>query len=508
MTLPIREFAEQAFSRTAAAPLVSGNSVRILKDAKENYPAWLEAIGGAERSIHFESFIIHEDEIGLQFAQVLSAKAQEGVRVRLIYDWLGAFGKTSRRFWERLRKAGVEVRCFNPPRFESPLSWISRDHRKMIAVDGRTAFVTGLCVGRAWVGDPDRSIEPWRDTGIEVRGPAVSDIEHAFADVWAATGHPFPPDELPERSSIPPPGEVALRVVASVPNTAGLYRLDQLIAALARNSLWLTDAYYIGLTPYVQALRAAATDGVDVRLLVPGATDIPVLRAVSRAGYQPLLEAGVRVFEWNGPMLHAKTAVADGRWARVGSTNLNLSSWMGNYELDVAVEDEVFGRAMEQMYLEDLTHSTEVVLTERHRVRLAQKRPKRPLRQGRRGGGSIGRVGVGAVRISNAVGAAITSHRILGPAEAKMMFNGGVILLGLALVMVIWPRWVTVPFALLSGWLAVSLFIRAYRLRKKRGGETGDFAGIKGTGSIPMAPVAKRRGKRKRGRENTTKLPL
>src|SRR5678815_4298680 len=144
--------------------------------------------------------------------------------------------------------------------------------------------------------------------------------------------------------------DVALRVIATVPNTAGLLRIDQLVAGLARRTLWLTDAYYAGTTPYVQALRAAARDGVDVRLLVPGATDIPTIRLVSRAGYRPLLEAGVRVFEWNGTMLHAKTAVADEKWARIGSTNLNIASWLGNCELDVVVEDEAFGRNMEEMY--------------------------------------------------------------------------------------------------------------------------------------------------------------
>ena len=162
---------------------------------------------------------------------------------------------------------------------------------------------------------------------------------------------------------------MCVRIVASVPATAGMLRLDQLVAALARKRLWLTDAYYAGTTTYVQALRAAAKDGVDVRLLVPNGTDIPLLRPLSRAGYRPLLEAGVRVFEWNGTMLHAKTAVADGHWARVGSTNLNIASWFGNCELDAVVEDESFAREMEEMYLEDLANATEVVLDEKRKVR-------------------------------------------------------------------------------------------------------------------------------------------
>ena len=464
----IRLLAEQAFSRVAGAPLVQGNSVRILKDAKENYPAWLDAMSSAKKSICFENYIIREDRIGYQFADVLAGKARDGVKVRLIYDWLGALGKTSRRFWRRLKEAGVEIRCFNPPRFESPLGWLIRDHRKMISVDSRIAFVTGLCVSSMWVGNPKRSIEPWRDTGIEVQGPAVIDIEHAFADVWAATGAPFTKEELLERNNISAVGNVTLRVVATVPSMAGLYRLDQLIAALARHSLWLTDAYFVGVTPYVQALKSAAMDGVDVRLLVPSSTDIPILRGISRAGLKPLLEAGVRIFEWNGPMMHAKTAVADSRWARIGSTNLNLSSWIGNYELDVAVEHERFAQEMEQMYLDDLKHSTEIILSKRYKVRPIQRMPRQSLIQRRFAGGSVSRVGAGALSIGSTVGAAITNHRLLGPAEARVMIVAGILGLAFTFAFILWPRWVTIPLALFSGWLAISFFIRAHKLHKKK----------------------------------------
>ncbi len=470
----LRLLAEQAFSRTAGAPLIPGNSVQILKNASENYPAWLSAMRSAKKSIHFEIYLITEDDIGNQFAEVLASKASEGVRVRLIYDWLGSLGKASSKFWRRLRSAGVEVRCFNPPRIDHPLGWLSRDHRKMVVVDSTIGFVTGLCVGRMWAGFPERSIEPWRDTGVLVKGPAVADVEHAFADVWATMGAPLPEEEIPQRSTIHPEGDMTLRVVASVPNTTGLYRLDQMIAAMARESLWLTDAYFVGIAPYVQALGAAARDGVDVRLLVPGTTDIPVLGALSRAGYQPLLEAGVRVFEWNGSMLHAKTAVADGRWARIGSTNLNLSSWLGNYELDVAVEDEGFAQSMERMYLEDLERSTEIVLSGNHKVRLAQKRPKRPPRMKGRAQGSIGRAGVGVIRVGSVVEAAISNRRTLGPAEAKITLGAGIILLALAVMAVLRPEWIAVPFALISSWFAIALLLRAYRLRPRRGKDTGE----------------------------------
>ncbi len=471
----IRLLAEQVFSRTACAPLERGNSVRILKDARENYPAWIEAISQARAFVHFESYIIYDDDVGAGFADLLARKAREGIRVRVLYDWLGALGKTSRRFWSRLRAEGVEVRCFNRPHFDSPFSWLTRDHRKMISVDGEIAFVTGLCVGRKWVGDPARSVDPWRDTGVAIRGPAVADVDLAFSQMWEILGEPLPSDELRDPETIPPAGDVALRVVASIPNTGGLYRLDQLIAALARNSLWLTDAYFVGATPYIQALRSAALDGVDVRLLVPGSTDIPILRAISRSGYYPLLEAGIRVFEWNGPMMHAKTAVADGRWARVGSTNLNLVSWIGNYELDIAVEDEGFAEAMEEMYLEDLSRATEIVLSE-HNVRPVQKRPRWSRGQKKLGSGSVSRAGVGAIRIGSAVGAAITNRRILGPTEAKIMLFVSIALLVLSAVSVIWPRLIGIPAAFLGIWLAISLGIRAYKLYEKHTRDRGEFS--------------------------------
>jgi cardiolipin synthase len=458
---------EEAFARASGVPLVTGNDVRLLRDAGENYPAWLEAIAAARRTIHFESYIIHDDETGQEFARALAAKAGAGVRVRVIYDWLGAVGKTSHRFWRELREGGVEVRCFNPPGLLSPFAWLSRDHRKMLAVDGQVAFVTGLCVGRAWVGDPARGVEPWRDTGIALRGPAVADLERAFARMWAQAGPPIPSAELPAKDAVPAAGDVAVRVIAGMPGTAELYRLDQLIAAAARRTLWLTDAYFVGTTAYVQALRAAARDGVDVRLLVPGAGDIWILRGLSRAGYRPLLEGGVRVYEWNGPMLHAKTAVADGRWARVGSTNLNLQSWIGNWELDVAVEDESFAARMEDMYLDDLGRATEITLTRRARVVRTADVPRLPTRRP----GSAGRAAAGAVSIGSAVGAAMTGRRVLGPAEARIMAAAGIALLILGLLAAVWPRLIAVPLAAIAIWLAVSLLIRAWTLRRERAEE-------------------------------------
>jgi cardiolipin synthase len=461
----VRELANQLFSRASGAPLREGNRVTLLKDASENYPAWLNAIGSARHSIAFEMYIIHEDEQGLRFADALLRKAGEGVDVRLLYDWMGGFRKTSARFWNRLRTGGIDVRCYNPPRFDRPLGWLSRDHRKTIIVDGTIAFVTGLCVGRMWAGDPLRHIDAWRGTGIEVRGPAVADIDAAFTETWAAaSGDPLP--VTPAREAPSPAGDVGLRVVATIPNTAGLFRVDQLVAAMARKTLWLTDAYYAGTAAYVEALRGAARDRVDVRLLVPGSSDIPLIRPFSRAGYRPLLEAGVRLFEWNGSMIHAKTAVADGRWARVGSTNLNIASWLGNRELDVIVEDEPFARQMEQMFLQDLRNATEVLL-QRNRVR-APGAPAGRHGVATSGGGSGGRVAAGALRVGNTVAAAVANTRVLGPVEANIALIAVGILAAVAALAFTYPRVTAYPIGILAAWLAAALLYRAMQLYRNR----------------------------------------
>jgi cardiolipin synthase len=455
--------AEQAFSRAAGAPLVQENRIQLLRNAQENYPAWLAAIASANETVNFESYIIHADDIGQRFAELLCAKARDRVRVRVIYDWFGARGASSWGLWRRLRQAGVEVRCFNPPRLDSPLGWLSRDHRKTITVDGRIGFVSGLCVGQSWVGDRKRGIEPWRDTGVVIEGPAIFDLEQAFAAMWAGLGAPMPKEDLvPESSAIPPAGDMALRIVPTLPGKAGLYRIDQLIAAMARRSIWLTDAYFLGTPSYVEALGAAARDHVDVRLLLPRTSDIPIVRSMSRVGYRALLEAGVRVFEWKGSMLHAKTAVADARWARVGSTNLNLASWMGNCELDVIVEDESFAHQMEEMYLADLSNSTEIVLRSKHKVQPLEKR-ERQVSQVGSARGSAGRAATGVLAIGSTVGAAFTSQQRLGPAEIPALALAAALLLGIAAIAVHWPRAISIPVAVLGAWTALTLLLRILR---------------------------------------------
>lgn len=466
-----RLFAEQALSRSAGAPLIGGNAVELLIDAQAHFDAWHKAVAAARRHVLFENYIIRDDRIGRAFRDALVERARAGVFVAVIGDWGGCLGQSRSSFWTPLREAGGHVRIYNPPRLGSSFGWVSRDHRKVLTVDGEVGFLSGVCLSEKWLGDPARDVPPWRDTGVMLRGPAVAEIEHAFADSWREAGEPLPDD--PRLAAIVTPadaGTVSLRVIATQPSTAGMYRLDQMVAAMATKTLWLTDAYFVGVAPYVQALSAAARDGVDVRLLVPGTSDIPMVASMSRSGYRPLLKAGIRVFEWNGSMLHAKTAVADGRWARVGSSNLNIASWLSNREIDVAIEDDAFATQLAAQYEKDLLNATEILLHPKRRrsgnerVRSSAPHPPRP----RHGGGSSSRAAAGALRIANTVGAALSQHRVLGDTETGPLLAGFIAALVLTVVAVLWPAVIAWPLALIGAWFTVNLGVSWSTLRQKR----------------------------------------
>jgi len=465
----VRPLAEQALSRAAGAPLSCGNAIELLIDARANFDAWLGAIRSARRSVFLANYIIRADAVGHAFLDALTERARAGVYVCVMRDWLGCLGQSGTRFWKPLLEAGGHVRVWNPFDPLSPFGWVNRDHRKLVSVDGRIAFISGICISGKWLGDPKRKVPPWRDTGVALRGPAVAEIEAAFAATWNVGGEPLPREALTDEVTMPHVGEVALRVIATHPSSAGMYRLDQMIAALARERLWLTDAYFVGIAPYVRALTNAAEDGVDVRLLVPGTSDLPPVAAISRSGYRPLLAAGVRVFEWNGSMLHAKTAVADARWARVGSTNLNLASWMGNCEIDVAVEDEDFACTLAAQYERDLENSTEIVLSKRRVRRDPQSPPRERGARGKPGTrGSAGRGAAGALRLAHTVGAVLNERRLPSGGETGPLLGGALALLILTAIAVLWPRVIAWPLAAFALWIALGLAVRWVRVRRRR----------------------------------------
>ncbi len=352
---------ERILGRVSDAPLREGNRLELLRNGPDTYDDWLGAIARAERWIHLDNYIFENDEIGHRFADALSAKAAEGVRVRVLHDWFGCLD-VPRSFWRGLREAGVEVRAVNPPASGPPLGAIRRDHRKLIAVDGEYASTGGVCISDGWMVHSQETGLPYRDTAVSVRGPAVADIDRAFAGVWDETAEKLPDDERPDAKDIQAAGEKTVRLIVQEPRRMRTLRMLELITAGVEERLWITDPYFLSMPILTQSLMATARDGVDVRVLTPATNDIAWIGRASRAGYRQFLESGVRIFEYGGPMIHAKTLVADGWWSKVGSTNLNFSSLFANWEIDLVVEDTDFAAQMEQLFEDDVSNSREVRL--------------------------------------------------------------------------------------------------------------------------------------------------
>ena len=355
----------RALDRATGARPIPGNIVHHIADSRHALEAMLDMIAGAQRTIHFENYIIHDDRTGSRFAAAWAERARAGVRVRVLYD---AFGcrSTSGSFWRELRSSGVDVRPFRPIWSSGPIAAFSRDHRKLLVVDGERAITGGLCIGDEWAGDHDAGRPNWRDTMVDVCGPAVAALEAAFGRMWARAGRPLPDDEtIPGAEEC---GPSAVRVVEGVPGQSRIYRTVQLLAAAVTERLWITDAYLVAPPSLYVSFVDAARSGVDVRLLLPGTSDIPIVRLFTRSGYRELLHAGARIFEYHGPMLHAKTLVADHEWARVGSSNLNVSSLLGNYELDLVAEHDGLTTTLATQFLHDMSQSREIVLMARRRL--------------------------------------------------------------------------------------------------------------------------------------------
>jgi cardiolipin synthase A/B len=267
-----------------------------------------------------------------------------------------------RSFWRGMREAGVEVKAVNPPASGPPLGVIRRDHRKLLAVDGEYASTGGVCIADGWlVTSPDTGL-PYRDTAVSVRGPVVADINRAFTSLWGEMVGELPESERPDPKDIQAAGETSGRLVVQEPRRMRTLRMLELLTAGVQERLWITDPYFLSMPILTQSLMATARDGVDVRVLTPATVDIAWIGRASRAGYRQFLEAGVRIFEYGGPMIHAKTLVADGWLSKVGSTNLNFSSLAANWEIDLLVEDTDFARQMEELFENDISKSREVRL--------------------------------------------------------------------------------------------------------------------------------------------------
>lgn len=451
-----------AINRAAGGRPIPGNQVRLLIDGPQAYAAMLDVIAGATRWIHFENYIIRADTPGWRFAEALAGRAREGVPVRVLYDGLGCVG-TPRKYWRFLRAAGVEVRSFRPLSPIDLVSNFSRNHRKLVVADGSRSVMGGLCIGAEWTGEDTEGGQPWRDTAVEIAGPASAVLDQAFARTWEVAKGRLPGHDVAGR--VTPQGEAEVRVIGGEPGRERAYRVIELLAAGSINRLWITDAYLVAPPRLFQALRDAARDGVDVRLLVPGSSDLPLVRNLSRIGYRDLLRNGVRIFEWDGPMLHAKTIVADGRWTRVGSSNLNPSSLLGNWELDVLVEDRVLAEAMERQFRLDVARSHEVI--------------RRPVRAPRRISAALPtalrledpEVAAAAhrpTRRERRRRAALALRALIANARRSVFLPLSVTLISLGALFFALPRVTAYAFGVLCGWMALSAWREAFRRRADR----------------------------------------
>jgi cardiolipin synthase A/B len=352
-------------------PLVSGNKVTLLVDGPATYAAMTKAIQNATDHINFETFIFEDDEIGHGFASLLLQKAAEGIQVNLIYDALGSLDTPS-AFFEHLRHGGIQVLQFNPL---NPLQvrgeWFlaHRDHRKILVVDGSLAITGGVNITGLYSSDlfdPDEEKDrqfSWRDTDVQIEGPAVAEFQKLFLDTWKRENGP----ELSKREYFPPikqTGNELVRVIGSTPGSRNRDTYMMYVTAInsAERSIHLTNSYFVPDEQTMNALTEAAGRGVDVRIILPAKNNIKLILYAGRSYYSQLLKSGVKLYENRRAMLHAKTAVIDGVWSSVGSTNMDLWSFLRNDEVNAVILGRDFANQMESMFMRDLGDSNEIHL--------------------------------------------------------------------------------------------------------------------------------------------------
>jgi cardiolipin synthase len=361
---------EQVMERLTEAPLYRDNAVELLLDGPQTHGAMLEAIESAEHHVHLETYIFVDDEVGTEFAEALAAKARMGVPVRVIYDSIGSRAAAG-ELWLTLEEAGVEVREFNPPdpvQDQNPFDIDTRDHRKLLIVDGRLAFTGGINIDRNYAQPSDvvggtSASSGWRDTHIRISGPAAAAFQQLFVGLWERLDGP-----LEEPPHAPPPreldkGDTLIRVLAGVggnDEASQIWVAYQAAAKVAAARIWITQSYFAPDDEFMAAIREAAARGVDVRILVAGFSDSGLLLNASRAYYGDLLEAGIKVFESQEHIMHAKTMVVDSYWSTVGSSNLDYLSFLHNHEANAVILGEAFAAQLEDVFLADLENAVEI----------------------------------------------------------------------------------------------------------------------------------------------------
>jgi cardiolipin synthase len=357
----------------SGSPLTSGNKVTLLIDGPATYAAMFKAMENAGDHINMETFIIEDDETGRRFSDLLLKKQAEGVQVNLIYDSRGSF-RTPAPFFQRLRDAGIQVLAFNPINpLEARGSWsvAHPDHRKILIVDGKVVFTGGINISEVYSSSLSgrkqgkKAPIPWRDTDVQIEGPAVAEFQKLFLDTWQLQKGA----KLSERNYFPDlkaEGKALVRAVGSSPGQSNRLTFVLYVSAItfSENSLHLTNAYFVPDDETVKALRDAAGRGVDVKLVLPGNTDTSLTLNAGRYYYSELLKSGVKLYERRDVLLHAKTAVIDGVWSTVGSTNMDFWSFSSNDEVNAVILNKEFAADMEKMFAGDVAESHEIRLDE------------------------------------------------------------------------------------------------------------------------------------------------
>jgi cardiolipin synthase A/B len=340
--------------------LMPGNRIEVLRNGVQIFPSMLSAIRAAKKTINLEFYIYWDGEVGRMFAEALAERARAGVKVNVVLDAVGS-GPMSHDLIEFMERNGIAVEWYHPLRWYTLSRVNHRTHRKLLVVDGEVGFSGGVGIADNWLGDAD-SHEHWRETVVRVEGPAVTQMQFAFMDNWVKTRGElltgldyFPP--------VPPRGEQLVQVMKSSPSegSSAVKLLFVVSIVSAVKSIYIASAYFVPDADTIRALEGAIRRGVDVRVIVPGEfTDVPIVRHAGRFYYSQLLRRGIRIFEYQPTMMHAKTMVVDGIWTSIGSSNFDDRSFRLNDEVNVNIHDEAVAAQMEKMFFEDLARSEEI----------------------------------------------------------------------------------------------------------------------------------------------------
>lgn len=341
------------------------NRATLYAHGGDFFPALFAAFEAAANAIRAEFYIVRADATGDRFARALMDAAGRGVDVALIYDTVGCFD-TPASYFRRLEAAGVRCLAFNPPTFRR-LHWLDvRNHRKVAVIDGRTAFLGGINVGDEYAGFGE-SMTRWRDVGARLDGPAAAELDAIFRKTWAReTG-----DELAPCAALPADdGDAEVTLINGTPRQtrSAILRSFSLTMTDARHSIRIVTPYFVPGPRILRALLRAVQNGVQVQLLLPSVSDLPLVQVASRAWLRPLLQAGVEIYQRQGTILHAKVMLIDEAWATIGSANLDQRSFHRNYELNAVIDSHVFGAQVQRMFTADLDRSRRLVLDEYERA--------------------------------------------------------------------------------------------------------------------------------------------